>query len=394
MKQFFCISLCFAVAILINVGCQNEETYTVSFESNGGTGTMMSQMFAEGEEQALNANVFVRENYNFSGWNTMLDGSGNSYVDRQKIRVTSDMTLYAQWLLAEPLPEADTTDLSPAVPDSVVVVFDANGGSGEMEPQVFVVGVAQQLVANAFVREGYNFVNWNTIADGSGRTYSDSQEVAFSYTTTLYAQWVALPDEEDHAWVDLGLPSGTKWATCNVGAINPEDFGSYYAWGEIAEKGAYTWEAYQYAEGTSVNEPKLTKYCSDPSFGNNAFSDNLTILEASDDAATVAWGNEWRMPTYEEMTELMTSCTIAYTNLNGVNGRLFTGPNGNSIFLPAAGYQSANGLTYEGSFGVYWTGSLYVDVPSRAWGFFFGADNCEEKLTTRNCGLSVRAVVR
>ncbi len=383
-RKFYILSVLVLFIVLLATGCKDKITYTVVFNPNGGSGTMQPQVFADGEEKKLSSNAFVRDDYNFSGWNTMSDGSGTPYTNGQKIRPVSDITLFAQWV--------SNTDTAGEIGEMVYVTFNANGGTGEMSPQPFTVGIAQALSANEFTRENYGFVSWNTAADGSGRTYSDSQEVTISVNTTLYAQWFALPDLTEHPWVDLGLPSGTKWATCNIGAANPEEYGEFFAWGEIAEKGAYTWESYRYAEGTSWNNPRLTKYCSDPQFGNNGFTDNLTMLEPSDDAATANWGSDWRIPTYEEMSELMTSCTIVWTTINGVGGRQFTGPNGNSIFLPAAGYQSGNEHNYEGSYGIYWTSSLYTDVPCRAWGVFFGSDDCEEKLTYRNCGLSVRAV--
>ena len=384
--KFYILSVLVLLTALLATGCKEKATYTVVFNPNGGSGTMQPQVFAEDEEKKLSSNAFVRDDYNFSGWNTMSDGSGTPYTNGQKIRPVSDITLFAQWV--------SNTDTTGEIGEMVYVTFDANGGAGEMSPQPFTVGIAQALSANEFTRENYGFVSWNTTADGSGRTYSDTQKVSISVNTTLYAQWIALPDLSEHPWVDLGLPSGTKWATCNIGAANPEEYGEFFAWGEIAEKGAYTWESYKYAEGTSWNNPRLTKYCSDPQFGNNGFTDNLTMLEPTDDAVTANWGSDWRTPTYEEMSELMTLCSIVWTTINGVGGRQFTGPNGNSIFLPAAGYQSGSEHNYEGSYGIYWTSSLYTDVPCRALGVFFGSDDCEEKLTYRNCGLSIRAVKR
>ncbi|MBQ2542738.1 MAG: InlB B-repeat-containing protein, partial [Bacteroidales bacterium] len=242
-NKLYILSVFVLVMMLMTTGCKDKITYTVVYNSNGGSGTMQPQVFAEDEEKNLSSNAFVRENYNFSGWNTLRDGSGTAYSDGQKIRLVSDITLYAQWVA-----NADTTS---GIGATVYVTFDANGGAGEMQPQPFTTGIAQALSANEFTRENYGFVNWNTAADGSGRTYSDSQEVTISVNTTLYAQWIALPDLTEHFWVDLGLPSGTKWATYNIGAANPEEYGEFFVWGEIAEKGAYSWESYRYAEGTS-----------------------------------------------------------------------------------------------------------------------------------------------
>lgn len=136
-----------------------------------------------------------------------------------------------------------------------------------------------------------------------------------------------------HAYVDLGLPSGTLWATCNVGADTPEGFGDYFAWGETTPKTTYNWSTYQYCNG---DYDQMTKYCDRPDFGYNGFTDNLTVLQPMDDAATTNWGNGWCMPTDDQWGELLRKTTNQWTTRNGVNGRLFTASNGNSIFLPAA----------------------------------------------------------
>ena len=175
-----------------------------------------------------------------------------------------------------------------------------------------------------------------------------------------------------HEYVDLGLPSGTKWATCNVGANSPEDYGDYFAWGETSTKNTYSWATYSLCNGS---QNTLTKYCNNSSYGNNGFTDALTTLEASDDAATANWGSAWRMPTKEEFDELKNNCTVTWTTQNGVNGRLFTGPNGNSIFLPAAGYRYYSELILAGSSGNYWSSSLYTGNPDNAWNLYFSSGN-------------------
>ena len=175
-----------------------------------------------------------------------------------------------------------------------------------------------------------------------------------------------------HDYVNLGLPSGTLWATCNVGASSPEDYGNYYAWGETTTKSNYDWSTYQYCNG-SYNT--LTKYCNDSNFGNNGFTDNLTILQPSDDAATANWGNGWRMPTKEEWQELYQNTTHTWTTQNGVNGRLFTTSNGSSLFLPVAGFRWVGELCNVGIFGYYWSSSLSTDDPDFvAWCLYFGSD--------------------
>ena len=142
-----------------------------------------------------------------------------------------------------------------------------------------------------------------------------------------------------HDYVDLGLPSGTLWATCNVGADTPEGYGDYFAWGETEPKDYYEWSTYKYCnEG---NWTGLTKYCSSNSFGYLHFIDDLTVLEAVDDAVTANWGSGWCMPTEDQWEELCQNTSNSWTTQNGINGRLFTASNGNTLFLPAAGNNHA-----------------------------------------------------
>ena len=172
--------------------------------------------------------------------------------------------------------------------------------------------------------------------------------------------------------VDLGLPSGTKWASCNIGANAPEDYGNYFAWGETTTKADYSWATYMYANG-AYN--KLTKYCTNASYGDNGFTDNKTTLDPEDDAAHVNWGGDWRMPTDAEWTELREQCTWTWTMQNGVNGYQVTSKiNSNSIFLPIAGYRSGTGLLSAGAGGYYWSSSLSGGSPSSAWYVFFNSD--------------------
>ena len=195
-----------------------------------------------------------------------------------------------------------------------------------------------------------------------------------------------------HAYIDLGLPSGTLWATCNIGANAPEDYGDYFAWGETETKDTYNWETYIYAEGTSWQDPRLTKYCSVPDYGNNGFTDVLTVLLPEDDAATANWGGDWRMPTREEWNELLENTTNTWTTQNEVCGRLFTASNGASLFLPAAGYRWDVGLDSTGDDSGYWSSSLYTDYPGDAWLFGFYSDGYDMDFYYRSLGFSVRPV--
>lgn len=194
-----------------------------------------------------------------------------------------------------------------------------------------------------------------------------------------------------HDFVDLGLPGGTLWAICNIGANKPEDCGDYFAWGETQPKEVYDWKNYRY--GNLVYDHfELTKYCTDSSYGLNGYVDNLVVLEPIDDAATANWGSEWRMPTKEEWKELYMKTTCTQAIQNGMSGWLFTASNGNSLFLPAAGFCIDDGPICTG-LGTYWSSSLHIDYLDRGWSFHFDSDECHVCGTyERSRGQVIRAV--
>ena len=191
------------------------------------------------------------------------------------------------------------------------------------------------------------------IAAGTTSVYVTDGATGATAVLNVIVTPVFTPDE--HEYVDLGLPSGTLWATCNVGANSPEEYGDYFAWGETEPKSTYYWSTYKWCNGTSST---LTKYCTNSSYGT---VDNKMELETEDDAATANWGEEWRMPTIEQQQELIDNCTWTWTTRNGVNGQLITGPNGNTLFLPAAGGRGA-GLLDE-PFGSYWSRTVFTSDP-------------------------------
>lgn len=194
-------------------------------------------------------------------------------------------------------------------------------------------------------------------------------------------------------WVDLGLPSGLLWATCNLGAATPEGYGDYYAWGETATKDVYDWSTYKYCTADAEGYLQtLTKYNTSSTYGT---PDNLTTLEAMDDAAAQKLGSGARMPTKAEWDELIYNTTAEMTTMNGVNGRKFTASNGESLFLPAAGHRSDSELYNAGSVGYYWSSSFDTcyGYPYDAWFFGFGSDDQGIMSgSLRYYGFSVRAV--
>ena len=159
-------------------------------------------------------------------------------------------------------------------------------------------------------------------------------------------------------YIDL-WSGGPKWATYNIGATQPEDYGDYFAWAETEPKTTYSWGTYKYCNGTSNTR---TKYCTNSSYGT---VDGKTTLDLEDDAAHINWGSNWRMPTWDELNGLMNNCDWTWTTQNDVAGYKVTGRgayySGNSIFLPAAGTVDGSELKYTGGYGYYMSSSLRSD---------------------------------
>ena len=176
---------------------------------------------------------------------------------------------------------------------------------------------------------------------------------------------------EVHEWVDLGLPSGLKWATCNVGASTPGDYGDYFAGGETSTKSNY-----DYDNCASIGK----------SWGDIGGDSNR-------DAATANWGGSWRMPTEAEFQELKNNCTWTWTTQNGNNGYKVTGPNGNSIFLPAAGCRDGDTLCRDGKYGKYWSSTPGESDTDFAYYLGFDEGGRYVDCYNRLHGLSVRPVL-
>ena len=208
----------------------------------------------------------------------------------------------------------------------------------------------------------------------------------------LSHEWPGVEPIEEY--VDLGLPSGTLWATYNVGASRPEETGDYFAWGETTpNKENYVWDNTQWLYSEN-GQKRISKYNTNSQYGE---VDNLTELEPEDDAAYVNRGPEWRMPSKEQIDELVENCTWEWTELNGVNGQLVTGPNGNTMFLPAAGLRIETDLSFYGTNGNYWTRSLDVvsetiSFPLSAYKLYVQSEGISLNAADRSCGHPVRAV--
>ena len=198
---------------------------------------------------------------------------------------------------------------------------------------------------------------------------------------------------QGHDYVDLDLPSGTLWATMNVGANKPEDYGDVFAWGETETDWFYHWNTYKYCKGSGST---LTKYCVNSSYGT---VDNKTELEPADDAATANWGGDWRMPSRTQFEELINNnnTTTSWTTLNGVCGTMIISKsNGKKMFLPAAGYGLGNTLTLPGDYGYYSSRSLNTNDSQQDHHLFFqnGTIYTDKDNVLRCYGQSVRPIIR
>jgi len=194
-----------------------------------------------------------------------------------------------------------------------------------------------------------------------------------------------IDQDEEGDWVDLGL--GTLWATRNVGASAPEDYGDYFAWGETAPKSYYDWNTYKWSYIGADGDVKLSKYY---------YGDNKTELDPSDDAACAHYPGG-RMPSLEQIQELCNNCTWQWTQRNGVNGHLVTGPNGNTMFLPAAGRRWCESLWDAGSNGFFWSRTLssystYYYYNAYYLYFYSGSVSWVGYGHSRSSGYAVRAV--
>ena len=249
------------------------------------------------------------------------------------------------------------------------ITYDPNGGEGVMEKDTFYYGRGNSIKRCEFERMDYFFTTWNTQADGSGISYKADWTLTIDKNIILYAQW----NEID--WQDLGL--SVKWAPMNLGALRAEEYGDYFAWGEVEAKSYFTESTYKVLNDYNRNN-------------------GLTTLTSEDDAAMVNWNRSGRMPTKSEWDELLANCTCTWITQNGVNGCKVTSKiNGNSIFLPATGRYGVDGSNNMniGSSGYYWSSSLdRTYINSNAWGVKFSSSQIDFVSCGRAAGCSIRPV--
>ena len=294
----------------------------------------------------------------------------------------------------------------------VTVVISAASVSLDQTSLTLAPGKTVTLKATVLPEDSTDEVEWSS-SDETVATVDDGKVTADEEgETTITAKagdktaTCRVKVEFKMVAVDLGLPSGLKWAECNLGAKKPEHYGDYYAWGDVEPyyssmdpliwkegKTGYDWASYTWCNG-AFN--KLTKYCPKDkasSWDAEGSPDGNIILQPEDDAAHVIAGGNWRMPTDENWTELRTECTWRWTTQNGVNGRLVAGKNGNSIFLPAAGYWYDTVFGNEGSFGCYWSSSLNVVNPYLAMQVYFYSEGVDSDDVFRYYGQPIRPVI-
>ena len=405
MKRLSMIMMCLFTMMAVSLSAIAQEVTITLFPGWNWIGYPKAEMLdintALGDFVPVNGDILKSQFGSSSYANGYWRGGVTHFMPGWGYMYYSNRTEIVSFVFGETAPQLTVTT---AEPTNITAISAISGGSivSNDGSYIFVLekGICWATHSNPMV------MNDSFTQNGSGPDDFTAEITDLSPNTMYYVRAYAVTlngttygDELsfttlDRGYVDLGLPSGTLWATCNVGANVPEAYGDYFAWGETQFKDYYDWGNYLYCNGSSNT---LTKYCNNSSYGYNGFTDNLFILLPEDDAATINWGSDWRMPTKEEWEELYQHTTMIWTTQNGINGLRFTGSTGNSIFLPAAGHHNDGYLSSEGSYGHYHSSSLNKEYPNGTRDFDFNSGYYNSGYFGmcsygRKTGTSVRAV--
>ena len=322
-------------------------------------------------------------------WVSFSDYEGDSKDVKNVLTVSENLSLNARTVQAEIVNYRYGINIKLNISQEAGVPYIKT--SSERLELDYEGGLAEIKVSSSVPWEASVDVDWIEISPKSGESgvctmtivvgenvLEESREGIITlkneeYSLTMYVkiqQNKGVPNINGYEYVDLGLPSGLKWATCNVGASSPEEYGDYYAWGEIETKS-------EYYESNSKTRGKLMSDIS----GNSIY-----------DVARAKWGGSWRLPTKKEMEELINECEWKWATINDKIGCKVTGPNGNSIFLPVAGCRYWSLLDYEGWNGYYWSSTPYESDDYSAYDLEFNSSERYVYWGDRSNGQSVRPV--
>ena len=257
--------------------------------------------------------------------------------------------------------------------------------ANDFNTQYFLVRATSIYANKPSSKKGYKFepTNMTNYVAEYSRLIDAVSKSQITYTPTpsnnvssSSGSFQTCPDSNHPHMIDLGLPSGTKWACCNVGAAKPEGYGNYYAWGETETKTTYNDKTYKYRKNKKF------------------VSIGFDISSTSYDVSYMKWGGSWKMPSLDQIRELLNNCTLEWTTVNDVKGRMFKGKNGNSVFLPAAGRRWDDDLRLTGSYGYYWASSQNALSLDHAYYIYLNSDNVGWYSGSREYGQTVRPVSR
>ncbi|MBR7055090.1 MAG: dockerin type I repeat-containing protein [Prevotella sp.] len=273
-------------------------------------------------------------------------------------------------------------------PSSATLLGDVNGDG------IISVSDVTMLVSYCLGDVDSNFIANN--ADINGDSFISVSDVTALVDLILNGSkaYLECPDDNHPHMIDLGLPSGTKWACCNVGATDPEGYGEYFAWGETSQKDEFIETNYLHATGTDEDgDGWYDDYHTDTGLW-GVWQILGDIAGTEHDVAHVKWGGSWVMPSLDQLHELIENCTYEWTTVNGINGGMFTGQNGGKLFIPAAGYCWGKNLYYDNSYCIYWLSTQSTMYSGGAHAIYFGPNFTRNEYNYRGNGNTVRPVSR